>query len=321
MRGLLIENMGLDFNLRLDRIACPAAGNNEVLVEVQYNGLNRADLLQCQGFYPAPPGFPVAIPGLEFSGVVLDGDDQWATGDRVMGLLGGGAFQEVVACPSAHLLPVPSAWGMDAAAGFPEAFMTAWDALIRQGNMGKGSKVLIHAAGSAVGLAAIQLANACDAEVVCTSRSDWKLSQIMELYDVSCVKREAGWEERCFALAPTGFDLILDLVGGEEVGSGISLVAECGKILVVGLPAGVRAELRLDKLLQKRASVIGTVLRSRSHREKALLTEEFGNFVLPLVEAGQVTNLPTTLFPVRDVIAALKQIRNNETFGKLVLRW
>ena len=322
VKAIAIQTPGPDSILSLEERATPVPAANEALVKVVAFGVNRADLLQRAGRYPAPPGTVQDIPGLEFAGVIEKlevSTPQWNEGDKVMGIVPGGAYAQYVVTPVQELLPIPGSLSMRDAASIPEAYVTAWDALVLQGEMKPGAHVLIHAAGSGVGLAAIELCHAFGAIPVGTSRSSWKLEQLNERYGMQTVERTGNWwtEAREFAL--DGFDVVLDLVGGPEVNESLKLLKSRGRLIVVGLTAGVRSEIRLDVLLGKRATVRGTVLRSRSPEEKSDLMARFTESVLPLFEEGILRSLCREAYPVGMVEQAHRKMSENKTFGKLVI--
>jgi putative PIG3 family NAD(P)H quinone oxidoreductase len=306
--------------------------------------VNRADLLQRLGRYPAPAGAPAKIPGLEYAGVVADvgaGVTRWRPGDRVMGIVGGGAYAEAVVVDEREALAVPSSLSLEEAAAIPEAFLTAHDALFSLMRLGAGESLLIHAVGSGVGLAALQLARAAGARVLGTSRSAWKLERARgEGLEVGIgtggeaerVARSATDAEQAGALhtfddvvrretGGEGVHAILDLVGGAYLAGNLRALAVRGRVAVVGLVAGRSAELDLGLLLSKRITLIGTVLRSRSLEEKIAVAEAFRARALPLFEDGRLRPVVDRVFPFSDVGAAHEYVEENRNFGKVVLSW
>lgn len=326
LRAIEITAPGGPEVLREREVPTPEPGPGEVRIRVAAVGLNRADLLQRRGQYPAPAGAPANIPGLEYAGVVDDvgaGATRWRPGDRVMGIIGGGAYAEAVVVDEREALPVPESLSLEEAAAIPEAFLTAHDALFTQLRLGAGEVLLIHAVGSGVGLAALQLARAAGARVLGTSRSAWKLERARELglevgieagggsFD-EVVRRETGG---------AGVDAILDLVGGAYLAGNLRALATRGRVAVVGLVAGRSAELDLGLLLSKRLTLIGTVLRSRSLEEKIAVAEAFRAHALPLFEEGRLRSVVDRVFSFAEVGAAQAYMEENRNFGKIVLRW
>jgi putative PIG3 family NAD(P)H quinone oxidoreductase len=335
VRAIEINVPGGPEVLREREMPTPEPGPGEIRVRVAAVGLNRADLLQRRGQYPAPAGAPANIPGLEYAGVVDDvgaGATRWRPGDRVMGIIGGGAYAEAVVVDEREALPVPVSLSLEEAAAIPEAFLTAHDALFTQLRLGAGEALLIHAVGSGVGLAALQLARAAEARTFGTSRSAWKLERARELgLEVGI---ETGGEAGGDASAGGSFDevvrretggagvaAILDLVGGTYLAGNLRALATRGRVVVVGLVAGRRAELDLGLLLSKRLTLIGTVLRSRSLEEKVAVTEAFRASALPLFEDGRLRPVVDRVFPFAEVGAAQAYMEENRNFGKVVLRW
>ncbi len=300
-------------------------GASEVLVEVAAAGLNRADCLQRRGFYPAPPGVPPDVPGLEFAGVIESvgaSVEGWKPGDRVMGIVGGGAMATRVLTEAAELMPIPDVLSFDAAAAVPEAFLTAYDAIVLQGGLDKGQTVLLHAVASGVGTAAIQLASVLGASSVGTSRSADKLPRCTELGLTHAVLVEDGqFADAVKSAAPKGVNVILDTVGAAYLSQNIQVIAKQGRLIVIGLMGGVKGELNLGLLLGKRASVHGSVLRSRSPEEKAALTKSFADEMLQRFPSGELKPIIGDVLPMTEIQTAHGRMDANETFGKLVLSW
>lgn len=301
-------------------------GPGELLVEVAAAALNRADILQRKGFYPAPEGSPADIPGLEYAGTVVEvgeGVRAFARGDRVMGIVGGGAMATHVVVHEREAIPVPEGMSLPDAAAVPEVFLTAYDALFVQGGLRLGERVLIHAVGSGVGTAALQLALAAGARPVGTSRTVEKLDRCRPLGLVDGVVVEGGrFAERVRATTGgEGVDVILDTVGAAYLAENVAALARRGRVVTVGLLGGAKGELPLGALLEKRGRVIGTVLRSRPLEEKAALARDFAAHALPLFAAGRLRPVVDAVLPMEQVREAHGRMERNETFGKLVLVW
>ncbi len=299
---------------------------DRVRVRVRAAALNRADLLQRIGRYPAPPGYPQDIPGLEFAGEVDEVGPEvrdFSSGDRVFGITAGGAQAEYVVVPANHLTKIPPNLDWIQAAAVPEAFITAHDALFTQANLRPGEAVMVHAAGSGVGTAAIQLARAAGANVYGTSRTEEKLRQAATFglsgYIVpgedsaSLVAAIREWTEG------RGLDVILDLVGSRYLEANLNVLGMRGRLLLVGTTSGARAPLDFATVMRKRATIIGTVLRSRSAEEKATATRLFTNQVVPLLASGAVRPVVDTVYPLGQVREAHTRLESNKTFGKIVL--
>jgi putative PIG3 family NAD(P)H quinone oxidoreductase len=313
--------------LRLADRPDPEPGAGEVLVRVRASGLNRADLLQRRGKYPPPPGFPSEVPGLEVAGEVVrlgDGSTLRAVGDRVMAIVGGGGYAELVRVPERETVRIPSRMSFEEAAGVPEAFVTAWDALVLQGRAAAGEVVLVHAVGSGVGTAALQMGRHIGARVIGTSRTAAKLQRALALGLESGVLAggEADWADEVARVAGSGgVDVILDLVGAEYLSGNLRVLATRGRWLVVGVPGGSVGTLDLRALMAKRGTLIGTVLRTRTGAEKAQLAEEFEKSVVPLFEEGVLRSVLDRSFAARDAAEAHRYLEENRSFGTVVLSW
>lgn len=325
-RAVRIREPGDVSVLVLDDVQVREPGPGEVLVEVAAAGLNRADLVQRRGAYPAPVGYPADIPGLEFAGTVLrPGSDTSAfkPGDRVMGITGGGGMCTHLVAHERELLRVPSNLSLTEAAAVPEAFLTAWDAMFSQAGLSPGETLLVHAVASGVGLAALQLAHAAGAVVVGTSRTRSKLERCASFGLEHPVVPDDGRfaEQVSRATDERGVDVVLDLVGGAYLEQNLRALAVKGRIVVVGLMGGREAPLPLGLLLARRATVIGTVLRSRPLEEKAALTQAFARRALPLFASGKLRPVVDDVLPMTSVREAHERMERGDTFGKLVLAW
>lgn len=308
--------------LELRDLPDPVPRPQELLVRVRASGVNRADLLQRAGHYPAPDGAPRDVPGLEFAGEVVAVGPQvqgWQVGDRVMGIVAGGGYAEYLTIPAGHALPLPDSWSFEEGAAVPEAFLTAFDALVLQAGLARGERLLIHAVGSSVGVAALQLGKAWGAVVAGTSRSTWKLDRASELgMDLGLVVEGS--------FVPSGrltdwAEVILDLVGGDYLAGDLMAAAPQGRIMLVGLTGGRTATLQLGLLLRKRLRVIGTVLRSRSDREKGALVGAFREQVLPRLISGEMRPVVDRVFPAEAAAEAHRYLEGNRNFGSVVLAW
>lgn len=327
MRAVSIVSHGGPESLSVREVARPEAPTaDQVLVRVRAAGLNRADVLQRMGKYPAPPGYPQEIPGLEFAGVVEElgpAVRRWQVGQRVFGITGGGAQAEYLVVPEGSLAPVPSNLDWAQAAAVPEVFITAHDALFTQAALQMGERVLVHAAGSGVGTSAVQLAHAAGATVYGTSRDAGKLQRARELGLDEAIT--VASEPFAFVEAVrertrgAGVNVVLDLVGGSYFPANVEALSEGGRLVFVGTTAGASAQLDIGAVMRKRLRLMGTVLRSRSAEEKALVTRRFIAHVVPLLETGRVRPIIDSTFPMEEVRAAHERMESNEGFGKIVL--
>lgn len=326
MKAIVITRPGGPEVLVQEDRPVPEPGPGEIRVRVHASALNRADLLQRRGMYPAPPGAPADVPGLEYAGevdAVGPGAGLWAVGNRVMGIVGGGGHSELVVVHEREAIRIPQNLGFEEAAAVPEAFLTSYDALFRQLDVKVGERVLIHAVGSGVGTAALQLARAAGAEVLGTSRSAGKLERARELgletgIDTS---REDLAEAVNQATYGSGVHALLDLVGGKLLEASLRVLALRGRAVVVGTTAGTKAEIDLGLLLRRRIHIFGTVLRSRPLEEKIALAREFSGAVLPLVSSARIRPVVDTVYPFADIRKAHERMEANDTFGKIVLTW
>jgi NADPH:quinone reductase-like Zn-dependent oxidoreductase len=240
-----------------------------------------------------------------------------------MGLAGGGAYAEAIVVPAAVALPVPDGLSLEEAAALPEAGITAHDALITQCGLREGERVLIHAVGSGVGTTAVQIAAAVGARSIGTSRTAWKLDRARELgLDVAIDTKQKGFADGVLeATGGHGADVVLDLVGGPYLPESLAALAPLGRIVIVGLVAGAAGELDMRHLMRKRATLRGTMLRSRSPAEKVEATRAFGAFALPLIEAGRLRPVIDRTLPASEAAAAHAAMESSDTFGKIVLTW
>jgi NADPH2:quinone reductase len=312
--------------LELGELDVRDPGPFEIAVDVAAAGLNRADLLQRRGVYPAPPGYAVDVPGLEYAGTVAALGlhvTAFKVGDRVMGITAGGAMATRVVVHEREAIPVPSTLSLDEAAAVPEVFLTAFDALFEQGQVRLGESVLIHSVGSGVGTAMLQLAHVAGARTIGTSRTSDKLVQCKKLgLDVGIVP-EAGTFSDLVRKATNGegVQVALDAVGAAYLGENLRSLATRGRLVLYGTMSGSLAELPLSILMGKRARIVGTMLRSRPLEEKAALAQRFAREVVPLFTSGRVRPVIDTILPMAEVRAAHARMERNETFGKIVLRW
>ncbi len=326
VRAVLIREPGGVEVLELGEVAGRAPGHGEVLVAVAAAGLNRADLMQRRGLYPAPSGYPAEVPGLEFAGTVAqvgDGVAGFAPGDRVMGITGGGAMCTALVAHHRELLRVPEGMALEEAAALPEVFLTAWDALFGQAGVRLGEVALLHAVASGVGTAAVQLCRAAGVRSIGTARTASKLAAVKALgLDDALVPGEGGFADAVEALTDgRGVDAILDPVGARYLADNLRALAPRGRLVLIGLMGGATGEVPLAALLMKRLRVMGTVLRSRPLEEKAALAQSFAREVLPLFGRGALRPVVDVVLPMTEVRAAHERMERNETVGKIVLRW
>jgi putative PIG3 family NAD(P)H quinone oxidoreductase len=324
MRAVVIREPGGPEVLELREVPSPEPSRGEVRVRVRATAVNRADLLQRLGRYPAPPGSPADIPGMEIAGEVDalgEGVGDLAIGDRVFGIVGGGAYAEYVVVHARTLARMPAAMPFDEAAAVPEVFITAWDAMVDQARLTAGELVLVHAAGSGVGTAAVQIARAVGARTLGTARTAEKLARARELGldDGVAVDRGRFADEVLARTGSRGVDVVVELVGGAYVAEDLACLAPRGRIVVVGAMAGATCEVSLPLLMVKRAELRGTVLRARPLEEKILAARALQRHLVPLFERGALRAVVDRVLPLARAADAHALLQSNETFGKVVL--
>ncbi len=329
MRAVVIKSYGGIEGIGVQEVDTPPAPTaDRVRVRVHAAGLNRADILQRRGHYPPPPGYPPNIPGMEFAGEVESIGDAvrtWKVGDRVFGITAGGAQAEFVVVPESNLARIPAELDWVQAGAMPEVFITAHDALFTQAGLHMGERVLIHAAASGVGTAAIQVAHAGNATVYGTSRTADKLQRLHELnlgldQSVAVGDQPANFVEAVQKWTNgAGVDVILDLVGGNYFDANLEALASHGRLICVGTTAGTKSEIDLGQLLRKRTTIIGTMLRGRSIEEKAETTRLFASSVLPLVSRGAIRPVIDRVYPANEIRDAHERMESNASVGKIVL--
>ena len=326
MKAIIITRPGGPEVLEMQERPKPEPGVEQIRVRVRASALNRADILQRQGNYPVPPGVSADIIGMEYAGEVDalgPAATAWKAGDRVMGIIGGGGHAEYVCVHEREAIPVPPGLSWEEAAAIPEAFLTAYDALVRQLDLRMGETVLIHAVASGVGTAGLQLARAGGARVVGTSRSAAKLQRAKEMgLDVAVDASSGNWAEKvATAVGGEKIHAILDLVGGAYLDGNLRVLAQRGRIIVVGLTSGSRAELDMGVILRKRLTMIGTTLRARPLEEKIALARDASEHLIPLFDAGKLRPVVDRVLSFEEIRKAHELMASNETFGKIVLRW
>jgi NADPH2:quinone reductase len=327
MRAVVIRAFGGPEVLELREVPRPSPSHDQVLVRVHATALNRADVLQRQGRYPAPPGAPADIPGMEFAGEVAElgeGASRWKVGQRVFGIVGGGGYAEYLVTHERLLAEIPPGLDFVQAAAVPEAFITAHDALVTQASVRPSETVLVHAVASGVGLAAVQIARAVGAIPFGTARGKGKLERARE-YGL-----EDGWsatEEFGELVAQakrwsggSGINIVLDLVGGAYFPASLEAMAPLGRLMIIGTLAGREATVPLGRVLSSRLTIRGTMLRGRALEEKIAATRAFEAQVVPLFERGVVRPVIDREFALDQVRAAHERMESNESIGKIVLR-
>ncbi|GAC1488450.1 MAG: NAD(P)H-quinone oxidoreductase [Gemmatimonadaceae bacterium] len=326
MRAVIITHPGGPEVLKIEERPKPEPGFGQIRVRVRASALNRADVMQREGHYPVPPGASPDMSGMEYAGEVDalgPSGTLWNVGDRVMGIVVAGGHAEYLCVHEREAMPVPKAMAWEDAAAIPEVFLTAYDALFNRLALRTGETLLIHAVGSGVGTAAVQIARVAGARVIGSARSADKLERAKELgLDVAINASRGDWaEEVDAAIGTESVHAVIDLVGGHYRAGNLRVLALCGRVVVVGLTAGMTAPFNMGVLLRKRLTVVGTTLRGRPLEEKIALAREFSLSMVPLFDAGRLKPVVDQVVPFTEIRAAHTLMESNRTFGKIVLRW
>lgn len=326
MRAVIYEGAGGPDVITIGEVPKPEVRPEHIRVRVHAAGLNRADLIQRRGQYPAPHGWPANIPGLEYAGeveAVRPGVTRWKAGDRVMGLVGGGAQAEFVVVHQDEVLRVPAGLSYAEGAAIPEAFLTAYDALVTRGRLQAHERMLIHAVGSGVGTAAAQIAKHLGATVLGTSRSGDKLARAL-VYGLDIGIDTSRTPFRDAVGEPV--NVVLDVLGGPSFADNLAVLAPRGRLIMLGFLAGSGTEADLAPILRKRLEVVGTMMRTRGLEERIPLVREFTERMLPLFEPRPEQGAPLRpvlerTYPMTQLADAHRVMEGNATFGKIVVVW
>jgi putative PIG3 family NAD(P)H quinone oxidoreductase len=303
--------------LRPARIPAPIAAEGEILIAVKAAGMNRADIVQRQGFYPPPPGAPLTL-GLEVAGTVAKAAGRWREGDRVCALLGGGGYAELVACDARHALPIPAGYDFVQAAALPEAVITVYVNLFEHGLLKAGETLMVHGATSGIGVAAIQMGKAAGARVIATARGRDKADEARRLGADTAVDSSAE-DFETIAKAHGGADVILDMVAGDYFAKNLDALNTGGRLIHIAALGGGTVELPIFKIMLKRLVVTGSTLRTRSADEKARLVEEVERLVWPWIAAGEVDPVIDKVFPLDQAAQAHTYLDTGAHVGKVIL--
>jgi putative PIG3 family NAD(P)H quinone oxidoreductase len=316
MKCLEVAPQGEGYRARVAEVERPVPRSDEVLVRVAASGVNRADLHQIAGEYPPPPGEPEIL-GLELSGTVVE------SGERVCALVAGGAHAEYAAVPRGQLMPAPGRLDLAAAAGVPEAFLTAYLNLVIEGGLARGERVLVHAGASGVGLAAIQTAKYSGASVAATTRSAAKLVAMREAGAQLAVDTASGPFAEAIegAWGANAVDMILDPLGAETLPGDLRVLARKGRVVFLATMSGARGELDIGLLMAKRGRLIGSTLRSRPREEKARIVARFREEILPGFESGALKVSIDSRLPPDRAAEAFSRMRANLNTGKILIDW
>ncbi len=320
MRAIIIAKPIGHEGLEMRDVAVPSPAKGEVRIAIHATAVNRADLIQARGAYPAPPDAPADIPGLEYAGVIDaigEGVTNFAIGDRVFGLAGGGTYAEFVVVHARTVTRMPERLSFVEASAIPEAFITAYDAMVSQAGLSSGETVLVHAVGSGVGTAAAQIAKAIGARCIGTARSAEKLKRVA-CPSVAC-NNSQFYEPIMKLTSGRGVDVVLDLVGGDYMADSLRVLSSKGRLVLVGLLAGNKTEVDLGLVLRKRLRIMGTVLRSRPLEEKIATAAAFERHVVPLIDSGVFAPVIDRVMTLEDARQAHAYVASNVGYGKVVL--
>ena len=323
MRAVVITKYGDPEVLSVVEVGKPQPNADEILVKVRATSLNRADLLQRMGFYPDPFPGTHEIPGLEFAGTVESCGEQvksFKPGDQVMGIVSGGGYAEFLVVHEKQAMRVPTKVNFDDAGAIPEVFITAWDALVCQGNLKSGGWALVHAGASGVGTAAIQICKAIGANVIVTCSSGKRDACLSLGADLAVDYKTEDFVEVCkHATNNHGVNVVLDVIGGEYLNRNVATLALKGTIVQVGLMGGGTTPFNIAALMPKRAQLIGTVLRPRPLEEKIAVTQRFINEMLPMFETGKLRPIIDSRYSLEDIASAHRYMETNASTGKIII--
>lgn len=320
MKAILITNPGPPDVLKMQERPVPVPGKNEVLIQIKAAGVNRPDIAQRKGLYPAPPGAPADIPGLEVAGIIEECGDEvqrWAKGDKVVALLAGGGYADFATVDAGQCLPLPKKLTYIEAASLPETVFTVWHNVFQRGLLKSGEHFLIHGGSSGIGITAIQLAKALGAVVFATAGSPEKCNACLSFGADACFNyREVDFE---MPLQQEGIDVILDMIGGDYVPKNIRLLRPDGRMVFINSMKGNLMELNIMTIMQKRLTITGSTLRSRQVSFKAALAKEVETHVWPLIDSGQFKPVIYEVFPLQDARKAHELMESSRQIGKIVL--
>lgn len=320
MKAVVITQPGEPEALQLAERATPSIGPGDVLLRVKAAGVNRADCSQRQGRYPAPPGAPADIPGLEVAGVVESCGSavtRWKRGDAVCALLAGGGYAEYVSVDAAHCLPLPAGWSFTDAAALPEALFTVWSNVFQRGRLQPGESLLVHGGSSGIGMAALQLAHAFGARAFATAGNEEKCRACVAAGAARAINYRT--EDFEAALSGEGIDVILDMVGGDYVAKNLRLLRPEGRLVFINAMKGGKAEFNAQQVMSRRLTITGSTLRSRERQFKAALAADVERNIWPVIDAGKFRAHVFKTFPLAHAAEAHRLMESSTHIGKLVL--
>lgn len=324
MKAIVFDQPGDESVLHIGEVDPPTLGAQDIRIRVHGTAVNRADLLQRIGLYPPPAGASPVL-GLECAGEVIEVGDEvrgWKTGDRAMALLPGGGYAEEAVVHAGSALPIPAALSYEQAGAFPEVYLTAFLNIFRLGAAPRGGSVLVHGGGSGVGTAAIQLCKEAGVRILVTAGSEEKCQQCRKLgADLAYNYRSGDFSVAVKeATGGSGVDVVLDCIGAKYLSSNLSVLANDGRLVIIGLMGGVKSEVNLASLLTRRLQVIGSTLRTRSVESKAAIVEDFRQRFGAALEAGRLRPVIDRAFPLEKAGDAHRLVQASEHFGKVALK-
>ncbi|MFO7258275.1 MAG: NAD(P)H-quinone oxidoreductase [Bacteroidota bacterium] len=326
MRAVVITQPGDSSVLKVMDRPTPTFGDDEVLVHVAAAGVNRPDIFQRKGRYPAPKGVPADIPGLEIAGEIVEigrNVTSWKAGDKVCAIVAGGGYAEYCAVPAGQCLPVPAGLSLVEAASLPETFFTVWSNVFDRGRFVRGESVLVHGGTSGIGVAAIQMINAMGGTVYVTAGTDEKCRYCEALGATHGInyKTESFRDVILKLTNGRGVDIILDMIGGPYTEPNLECLAEEGRLVLINYMKGDETTIHLSHVLRKRLTITGSTLRARSAKFKAAIAEKLRENIWPLLESGTIKPIVYEVFPMDQAPAAHDLMQSSQHMGKIVLQW
>jgi NADPH2:quinone reductase len=326
MKAVVITQPGDSSVLKIMERPTPTCGDDEVLVRVAAAGVNRPDIFQRKGRYPAPKGVPADIPGLEVAGEIVEvgrNVNSWKTGDKVCALLAGGGYAEYCTVPAGQCLPVPKGLSFVEAASLPETFFTVWSNVFDRGRFSRGESVLVHGGTSGIGVAAIQMVKAMGGTVYVTAGTDEKCEYCESLGAERGINyKSENFRDAILTLTNNrGVDVILDMIGGPYTEPNLECLAEEGRLVLINYMKGDETTIHLSHVLRKRLTITGSTLRARSPEFKAAIAEKLRENIWPLLESGEIKPIVYRVFPMEEAPAAHDLMQSSQHMGKIVLQW
>ncbi|WP_416866613.1 MAG: NAD(P)H-quinone oxidoreductase [Imperialibacter sp.] len=323
MRAIIITFPGGPEVLHIAERPVPEIKPDEVLIKVAAAGVNRPDIIQREGRYPAPPGVPADVPGLEVAGVVDQvgaNEKRWKRGDKVCALLAGGGYAEYVSVSGVQCLPVPEGLSFEEAASLPETFFTVWTNVFDRGRFESGESFMVHGGTSGIGVAAIQMVKALGGRVYATAGTDEKCAYVEKLGATKGINyKKEDFAEVIKTLEPKGLDIILDMIGGDYTPKNIGLLATEGRLLIINAMAGATSQVDMMRVMVKRLTITGSTLRVRESSFKGAIAANLEKHVWPLVESKAIKPIVYKTFPLAQAAQAHALVESSEHVGKVVL--